>query len=82
MEIRYITGLSAQIGIENERITLAEKTGLAELIELLMERSIRHRKVFENYKALRAYSNGQILESDAILSETDIVTFFSPISGG
>jgi len=82
MKINYITGLSQQSGAETEIVSINEEIELAALVDLLINRSARHRNVFSNFKALRAYADGKILDKDTILKESDSVTFFSPISGG
>ncbi|KZL14828.1 molybdopterin converting factor subunit 1 [Pseudovibrio sp. Ad37] len=83
MKIRYFAWLRERTGTSEETIELPETVKTAgELISWLAARDEGYAFAFEQPETIRIAVNQEHVEEDHVLSGTEEVAFFPPMTGG
>ena len=83
MKIYYFAWVRDHIGCSEEQITCPDGIGtIKELALYLKQQSDGHAKAFDDLKAVRAAINHKFVTADALISDSDEIAFFPPVTGG
>ena len=83
VKLFYFAKVREVLGINQEEIDLLSniKT-VADLIDILKNRGIQWRSIFEMSSSLRVAVNQELVETNHAINANDEVAFFPPITGG
>ena len=83
VKLFYFAKVRESLGVDQEEIDLLSniKT-VADLIDLLKNRGIQWRSIFEMSSSLRVAVNQELVETNHAINANDEVAFFPPITGG
>ena len=81
VKIRYFASIREALG-GAEGIELPAGMTVAQLRELLIERSPKHASALAHGKALRCALNQALCDESAVIGEGAEVAFFPPVTGG
>lgn len=85
MKVTYFSWLRSEIGEAHQEFDLPENIKTVEnLIGWLCEKGLNYQKVFANRSVINVSVNDELVRdfSSKEISDTDSVSFFSPMAGG
>jgi sulfur-carrier protein len=83
IKLLYFAKVRESLGIDQEEIDLLNNTKtVADLIDVLKNRGIQWRSIFEMSSSLRVAVNQELVENNHAINANDEVAFFPPITGG
>ena len=83
MKIRYFAWVRDNIGQSEEDVSLPQGVSTAaDLMAHLAGQSSGHARAFSNTASIRIAINQQFAPADSLLSDTDEIAFFPPVTGG
>ena len=83
MKLVYFAWVRDHTGCADEEISLPDTVStVAELAEHLAQRSEGYHKAFCNLQAVRVAVNKEFASLDILVSDSDEVAFFPPVTGG
>jgi molybdopterin synthase sulfur carrier subunit len=83
VKLLYFAKVREVLSLDREEIDLVnEIKTVADLVDLLKNRGIQWRSIFEMPSSIRVAVNQELVETSHAIKANDEVAFFPPITGG
>ncbi|MAH78796.1 MAG: MoaD/ThiS family protein [Rickettsiales bacterium TMED254] len=82
MKIIYFANIRQIIGIDHETLSINKNHSVVQIIELLKLKDEKYNRAFKNLENIKCSVNCNFVDFDKIVTNTDELAFFPPVTGG